>query len=122
MNPAFIGAGLGVAAMVAAFTWHQIDKSAAYADGQRNERLIWAEKQARAEIKAENDRITAQIDIARIEADYLKQSAEARKTITDLEEALEEDEKQATPAGPDRCTLAPVGKRVRDNLNRLGRD
>ena len=116
MTRLVIGAVAMLAVIVAAYGWHRIELSRAVAEGQMSERLIWQERQARAEIEAEAARKSTQEMIARIEADYWQRQAGQAETVAELEKALADEKASADPAcGP------VVSKRVRDQLDRVGR-
>lgn len=114
MSEALLKIGIGGAIVLAALIWHQIDRNAASADGQRNERVIWQERQARADLKAEQDRKTAQAAITRIEIDYGERVAAEGAKATEFRKALE-NEKAAGRA------CAAITRELRDKLNAIGR-
>jgi hypothetical protein len=122
----WIKIGTGLAVLGAVFWWHQTQVSNAYASGQTSERLVWQERQVRADIEADLARKNTQVLIKAVEADYWQKQAASevqhRDQLTALEQTLTEekadDEKKPAVAG---CP-AFVSKRVRDQLNAIGRD
>lgn len=121
MRSFLAGLALGLMALAAGFVWHLFDRVAAYQAGQTAERLVWQERQAMAEAEAERARKVAQAEIRRIEADYWRARAGDRDRIAELEKVIDDDaQPEALAACPGRRTPL-VGKRVRDNLNAIGR-
>lgn len=113
MSTALLKVGIGLAIALAAFAWHRIDRSAAYADGQRAERVIWQQRQAEAEAKAEADRKAAQEKINAAERSYLLTRAAADVQKSDLMKALD-NEKASARARANVC--AAVTRELRDRL------
>ncbi|UDF29403.1 UNVERIFIED_ORG: hypothetical protein LHK14_18095 [Roseateles sp. XES5] len=103
---------------VAAFGWHLYDRNQAYQAGQRDERLVWQERQARAAATRQAERDAAQTKIDSAERDYLARETAAAIKISELEKALEEDQTSSPAAG---CGPA-VSRRLRDALDAIGRD
>jgi hypothetical protein len=110
--------------------WHLAQVSSAANAARTGERLVWQERQARAEIEADRDRQATQALIKSVEADYWQKQAagevQHRDEMAALEQTLTEEkaENDPTPDGkpaPDRCPDF-VSKRVRDQLNPIGRD
>ncbi|HEV7251444.1 MAG TPA: hypothetical protein VGN93_31085 [Shinella sp.] len=85
--------------------------------GRLDERLIWQERQRRADLKRDADRRQAQAEIDAIERDYWSRQAADALKISELEKTLEEDPKNGDAAG-DRPALS---RRVRDAINPIGR-
>lgn len=108
------GMGVMLLVLVGAFIWHQADRHAAYAEGQRNERLVWQETQARNLAKADADRKAAQEKITRIETEYWRRSATETVKTAELKKALD-NEKTVSGA------CAAVSRQLRDRLNAIGR-
>lgn len=113
MNTLLLKISAGAAIVLAAVIWHQIDRKAAYADGQRAERVIWQERQARAEAKAEQDRKDAQKKINAAERSYLLTRAAADVQKSELQKALD-NEKASARARAKVC--AAVTRELRDRL------
>ncbi len=92
----------------------------AYSAGQLSERLVWQEKQRRAEIKLAEDRRSTQANIDRIEAEYWSQQTSQAMHLADLENALQA-ERTENARSPQTVCRPAVSKRVRDILAPLGR-
>lgn len=119
MSTTLLKIGIGAGIVLAAFILHQVDRRAAIAEGVRDERLVWQERQARADAKAEADRRAAQAKIGAIESEYWQRAATDAARLAELEEELAREKDD--PAAAAGC--APlVGKRVRDRLDAIGRD
>lgn len=114
MSALLLKIGIGGAIVLSAVIWHQMDRKAAYADGQRAERVIWQEAQARAEAKADADRRAAQEKINAAERSYLLTRAAADVQKSELRKALD-DEKASARA------CAAVTRELRDALQAIGR-
>lgn len=112
MNLLLIKIGAGAAIVLAAVIWHQIDRNAAYVDGQRAERVVWQEAQARALAKAEADRKAAQEKINAAERAYLLTRAAADVQKSELKKALDNEKASAR-------ACAAVTRELRDRLQDL---
>lgn len=86
--------------------------------GRIDERLVWQENARRAELKREQARRAAQEKIDQVERDYLARQTDDAIRISDLEKALENEQTNSPVAG---CGPA-VSRRLRDALDRVGRD
>lgn len=113
MSALLLKVGAGAAIVLAAFVWHQIDRNAAYADGQRAERVIWQLAEAQAVAKADADRKAAQEKINAAERSYLLTRAAADVQQSELNKALEN-----AKASVRACTA--VTRELRDRLNPIG--
>lgn len=118
--------GLGIRAViilvccVAAFAWHVYDRGRAYNEGVTAERLAWEERRVRDLAKAAADRKAAEDKIAQIEKEYLAKQVNTSIAIAGLEAALAEE--KANDQNHPACKCIPlVPKRVRDELEKLGR-
>lgn len=114
VNTLLLKLGIGGAIVLVAAVWHQVDRNAAYADGQRAERVAWQQVQAAAEAQADKDRKAAQDKINAAEQDYLEQiaAAEIQKS------ALKKELADATDTVR-KCTA--VTRQLRDRLETIGR-
>ena len=108
------GMGIMLVVLMAGFAWHQFDRAAAYEEGQRAERLVWNEAQARATAKADADRQAAQEKITQIETEYWRRSTADTVKTAELKKALD-NEKAVSGA------CAAVSRQLRDKLNAIGR-
>ena len=86
--------------------------------GRIDERLAWQEIERRAELKREQARRAAQEKIDQVEREYLARQTDDAVRISDLEKALENEQTNSPSAG---CGPA-VSRRLRDAINRVGRD
>lgn len=114
MNTVLLKLGICAAVALAAFVWHEIDRRAAYAEGQRDERIVWQERQRKAEAQIEAARQQAQAEINRIESDLLTRLAEEETAMADLRKALEHEKALGR-------ACAAVSRELRDKLNAIGR-
>lgn len=118
MNLTLLKIGLGAALVLALVIFHTLDKraalEAAYADGQRDERIVWQQRQAVAETQAEADRKAAQTKIDVADRTYVEATAAAEIQKAELRKALD-NEKAAARA------CAAVTRELRDKLNAVGR-
>jgi len=94
------------------FHYHQVD--AARQQGIRDERLVWQQRQAAAEAKAEVDRKAAQEKINAAERSYLLTRAAADVQKSELKKALDNEKASAR-------ACAAVTRELRDKLNLIGR-
>lgn len=94
-------------------------------EGALGERIVWQERQRRADAKAEQDRKAAQDKINAASAELINALASSAIRENELQAAIAEMERQAddeneTDAGARPvCPAMPAG--VRDALNRIGR-
>jgi hypothetical protein len=109
-----------VIALAAALWWHQTQVDSAADAAQLGERLVWQERQARANIEADRDRQETQKLIKGVEADYWRKQAESDARHQTEMTALEETIKDEKPS--DATCGDFVSKRLRDQLNAIGRD
>jgi len=86
--------------------------------GRLDERLVWQERARRAEVKLDRERRLAQEKIDHVEREYFARQTLDAIRISDLEKALE-DEQTSVPAPG--CGPA-VSRRLRDAIDRIGRD
>lgn len=86
--------------------------------GKLDERLVWQEREIRAELRRTADRKAAQTRIDEVEREYFSRSTTDAIRISELEKALEEDQTTSAPAG---CGPA-LSRRLRDAIDRVGRD
>lgn len=86
--------------------------------GRLDERLVWQERQRRAELAREADRKAAQAKIDAVEQDYFSRQSLDAIRISDLEKALEGEQTNSPVAG---CGPA-VSRKLRDAIDRIGRD
>ncbi|MDX3973316.1 hypothetical protein [Shinella sp.] len=86
--------------------------------GRLDERLVWQERQRRAELQRDAERKSAQAKINEVERDYLSRQSTDAIRISDLEKALEEEQTSSPAAG---CGPA-VSRKLRDAIDRIGRD
>lgn len=113
--------GIIAAALLAAFLWHQIDRSKAYEAGKLAERLVWMEQRAKDIARLEAERKTTQAKIDQVERDYWAARTNRDIAISDLEKALA-DEKLSTPDPVGNCTCrSGMSQRLRDQLDAIGR-
>lgn len=86
--------------------------------GRRDERLVWQEKQRRADLAREIARREAEVKIDQVERDYLSRQTADTLRIFELERTLEEEQTRILAAG---CGPA-VSRKLRDAIDRIGRD
>lgn len=86
--------------------------------GRLDERLVWQEQARRAEIRRQADRQAAQAKIDEVEREYLSRTMTDAMKIAELEKALEQEQTSSPAAG---CGPA-VSRRLRDAIDRVGRD
>jgi hypothetical protein len=113
MTRLLIGAG-GMALIVFLLGWfhyHHVD--AARTAGMTEERVVWQQRQAAAEAKAESDRKAAQEKINAAERSYLLTRAAADVQQSELNKALEN-----AKASVRSCTA--VTRELRDRLQDVG--
>ncbi|WP_414901222.1 secretion protein HylD [Rhizobium cremeum] len=93
--------------------------------GVLSERLVWQEKQRRADLDREREREAAQAKIDTAERNLIDTQAAGAIRINELETAIAEKRKPAdanAAAGvADRSTCDPIPERVRNALNSIGR-
>lgn len=114
MSAFLLKIGAGAAIVLVAVIWHQIDRNAAYADGQRAERVIWQLAQAQATAKADADRKAAQEKINAAERSYLQTRTAADVQKSELKKALDNEKASAR-------ACAAVTRELRDRLQAIGR-
>lgn len=104
---------------LAAAAYHVVEvrhaRTEAYQSGQLNERILWQERQRRAELDAEADRAAAQQKIKDIETSYWQRQTGYADQITDLRKALDDEKSD------DACTPI-ISRRMRDKLDAIGRE
>jgi hypothetical protein len=104
-----IGAA-GMALLVALLGWfHLLQIRLAREQGARDERLVWQQRQAVAEAKAEADRKAAQEKINAAERTYLQTRAAADVQKSELKKALDNEKASAR-------ACAAVTRELRDRL------
>lgn len=86
--------------------------------GRLDERLVWQERQRRAQLKLDRERDLAQAKIDAVEQDYLTRQTTDAIRISELEKALEDE--QTSDAAPG-CGPA-LSRRLRDAIDNIGRD
>jgi hypothetical protein len=126
----WLKAGAVAAVIGLSIWWHQAQVNNAYASGQINERLVWQERQARANIEADRDRQETQTLIKSVEADYWQKQAASevqhRDEMAAIEQTLTEEkaENDKILDGKPAASGCPafVSKRMRDQLNAIGRE
>lgn len=92
--------------------------------GALSERLVWQEKQRRADLDREAERVAAQTKVDAAERLLLDTQAAGAIRINELETAIAEERKSDANAatgvaGRSACDLIP--ERVRNALNSIGR-
>ncbi len=113
MTRLLIGAG-GMALIVFLLGWfHYNEVAAARAAGATDERVVWQQRQATAEAKAEADRKAAQEAINAAERSYLQTRAAADIQKSELKKALDNEKASAR-------ACAAVTRELRDKLNVIG--
>lgn len=110
---------LVLAAIAAGAVWHFSAVSDARQAGALSERLVWQEKQRRADIKREAERRVAQGAIDAAETKMINAMAETAIAEADLDAALKQETSNDTKTGGACRPYLPDG--VRDALNRIGR-
>lgn len=109
-----------LAAIGAGAVWHLGAVSDARHSGALSERLVWQEKQRRADIKREAERQAAQGAIDAAETMMIEAMAETAIAEADLDAALKQEKtSNDTKTGGACRAYLPDG--VRDALNRIGR-
>lgn len=100
----------GIVLLVAAFIWHEYDRSRAYEQGQTAERAL-------SLAEAEATRKDQQAQIKAIEAEYWQKEVQSREQSREQIDALEaalREEKRDPACGP------AISRRLRDQLNQIG--
>lgn len=111
---------LVLAAIGAGAVWHLAAVSQARQAGALSERLVWQEKQRRADIKREAERQVAQGAIDAAETKMINAMAETAIAEADLDAALKK-EKTRNDAKTGGACQPDLPDGVRDALNRIGR-
>ncbi len=116
---------LAVALTVAAYqVWPGWLRQAREA-GALGERLVWQEKQRRADLDREREREAAQASIDAAERAMLDAAAASAIKINELEAAIAEtrtsDDATAPAGAADRPACRSIPERVRNALNGIGR-